>query len=1016
MRKNAGAGRTALAGAVSVAMALTLGMPTVALADNTGGADSSQQVSEGLSLEADAAETTGGEGAAEAQAAEPAAAAEDGVAPVANATGVATIGDQTYDSLAAAFDNASTTGDEATVTLTNDIVMGTADIATVKAGANVVLDMASHSITVESSFSGRPIVVEAGAALTVTGNGTIDSSAAAYDNGGLGSINNFGTLTIENGTFRGALEGNAANVYNRAGGTMTINGGTFDTNGTAVATEAGSTTTITGGYFESPWYPAFENRGTATITGGEFVNTSCSACDSAHWGYTIRSGLDSSSAYLRIGNATVTGTQGGVSVVGGTADIYDGVFKTVDCAKKHGAVFYALYVAGESYETSTTVHGGTFSSEKREAVHVGNNNAGGDGGNRENATLVINGGSFTGGGADKTALKADQDLGGLSITSGEFSSRPDEAWIAEGYELAENSDGTYGVQESEPVASVNGEKYASFEAAIEAVQPGDTVTLLADAETQPVVIDEGITIDLGGKTLSIVDEDAKQDDAGITFKGGSSTLTNGTVLDTRQVARTFAVVVTGQDTALVMEDAAVTVEVPKKGDGYGIRVLDGAELTLNEGAVVNSKAVSGNTGFIYGITVYGNGSGAAFDETTASKLTVNEGATIEAYAFAVSGNGDGTKDNTLITVNGGTLISEAGPAIYHPQYGKLVINGGTLDGCSGVEIRAGELEVNGGTVKGDTNKTIVYPKESIGGSNSVDGGGVIVAQHSTKLPVKVTVNGGAIEAHTAFIQHNVMENEQASIDKIEMSITGGEFVGALRSDNFTDADGKGFVSGGSFSSNEVGDYLAPDSAVAVTGGETPFDVYPSEDEALANGGAHKVVDEQNNSWIFSDEDAANRFAETVTGGKVEVVTRSVTFDDGIDATKDAVVAVPNGDPVAAPADPERDGYTFAGWFSDEACTQAWDFESPVMSDMTLYAKWAKVGDEGGEGPIIPIEPGDEGDGQDQGDGQKDDAQKDEAEGGLAGTGDAAPLAAAGAAAAVAALVAGGAAVAARRRG
>ena len=168
-----------------------------------------------------------------------------------------------------------------------------------------------------------------------------------------------------------------------------------------------------------------------------------------------------------------------------------------------------------------------------------------------------------------------------------------------------------------------------------------------------------------------------------------------------------------------MEDAALTVEVPVKGDGYGMRVLDGAELTLNAGAVVNSAPVSGNTGYIYGINVYGNGHGAAFDEATASKLTVNEGASVEAYAFAVSGNGDGKKDNTLITINGGKLVSEAGPAIYHPQYGKLVINGGTLDGCSGVEIRAGELIVNGGTIKGDTNKTIVYPKDQIGGGNSV---------------------------------------------------------------------------------------------------------------------------------------------------------------------------------------------------------------------------------------------------------------------------------------------------------
>lgn len=42
-----------------------------------------------------------------------------------------------------------------------------------------------------------------------------------------------------------------------------------------------------------------------------------------------------------------------------------------------------------------------------------------------------------------------------------------------------------------------------------------------------------------------------------------------------------------------------------------------------------------------------------------------------------------------------------------------------------------------------------------------------------------------------------------------------------------------------------------------------------------------------------------------------------------------------------PADPTRDGYTFGGWYTDEACTQAHDFSTPVTADLTLYAKWTK---------------------------------------------------------------------------
>lgn len=506
------------------------------------------------------------------------------------------------------------------------------------------------------------------------------------------------------------------------------------------------------------------------------------------------------------------------------------------------------------------------------------------------------------------------------------------------------------------VAEVGGEGYKSLADAITAAQPGQTVTLLADASTAPVTIDKGITLDLGGHTLSLTGKE-KQDDAGLTFTNGASTIKNGSIVDTCQIARSFAIVITGQDTSLVMEDAAVTVEVPTSGDGYGMRVLDGAELTLNEGATVNSAPVDGNAGYIYGITVYGSASGAVFDEETATKLTVNEGARVEAYAFAVSGNGGGTKDNTLITINGGKLVSEAGPAIYHPQYGKLVINGGTLDGCSGVEIRAGELTVNGGTIKGDTSQTIVYPKDQIGGGNSVDGGGIIVAQHSTKLPVKVTVNGGTIEANTAFIQHNVMGNDQASIDKIEMSITGGEFVGALRSDNFKDADDKGFVSGGSFSDRAVGDYLAPDAAVAVNGGETPYDIFPSTDEALENGGAHTVVDRQGNTWVFADKDAASSFAGE-NGSTVKTVTHTVTFDDCLPTTANTVVEVENGSPVARPTDPACEGWKFLGWYefsNGSYAAEPYGFAAPVRSNLTLYAKWEQIEEEPEVTPQNPSE-------------------------------------------------------------
>ena len=40
-----------------------------------------------------------------------------------------------------------------------------------------------------------------------------------------------------------------------------------------------------------------------------------------------------------------------------------------------------------------------------------------------------------------------------------------------------------------------------------------------------------------------------------------------------------------------------------------------------------------------------------------------------------------------------------------------------------------------------------------------------------------------------------------------------------------------------------------------------------------------------------------------------------------------------------PADPTKDGFTFAGWYSDAELTSAYDFTAPVTQDITLYASW-----------------------------------------------------------------------------
>lgn len=41
-------------------------------------------------------------------------------------------------------------------------------------------------------------------------------------------------------------------------------------------------------------------------------------------------------------------------------------------------------------------------------------------------------------------------------------------------------------------------------------------------------------------------------------------------------------------------------------------------------------------------------------------------------------------------------------------------------------------------------------------------------------------------------------------------------------------------------------------------------------------------------------------------------------------------------------DPEKDGFGFAGWFTDDACTTAFDFNTEIQQDYTLYSKWVEM--------------------------------------------------------------------------
>lgn len=143
--------------------------------------------------------------------------------------------------------------------------------------------------------------------------------------------------------------------------------------------------------------------------------------------------------------------------------------------------------------------------------------------------------------------------------------------------------------------------------------------------------------------------------------------------------------------------------------------------------------------------------------------------------------------------------------------------------------------------------------------------------------------------------------------------------------------------------------LSPDQVDDATGfprlqleaGGTPGTVTWNNGQSLQDG-VHEY------GWTFTPDAPAvgkvanyqtveGSFSLRATAGKV---VQLVTFNTQ-EGSSVAPLEVGRGSLLPSVSAPVREGYVFEGWYQDEACTVLWDASKPIVSDMTLYARWAK---------------------------------------------------------------------------
>lgn len=300
--------------------------------------------------------------------------------------------------------------------------------------------------------------------------------------------------------------------------------------------------------------------------------------------------------------------------------------------------------------------------------------------------------------------------------------------------------------------------------------------------------------------------------------------------------------------------------------------------------------------------------------------TLNENAGTEIVKGGVITGGIG-REHSFSSVYGS--ISENGGGVFINQDASFVMEGGNIVGCSAV----GEHNTAGGVLVARS-ASFVMKAGKIAGCTAARGGGVYVADRDGDYALgSFTMNGGTIEWCVAY--GSAAYDDGGGVNNLGSFTMNG---GTIR--NCTAAYGYG---GGISSLRNIticGDAFVRDCTASQDKSSAMY-LNPSNpaDRAVIEGGTFR-------GNIYASPYCTGMVA--VTGGTFDpgqpngITLHTVTFNSngGSDVPEQI-----RANAAATKPDSRKAGYTLVGWYTDEACTAAYDFTQPVTDNITLYAKW-----------------------------------------------------------------------------
>lgn len=517
------------------------------------------------------------------------------------------------------------------------------------------------------------------------------------------------------------------------------------------------------------------------------------------------------------------------------------------------------------------------------------------------------------------------------------------------------------------VAEFNGTQYASFDEALAAAKDTDnaTIKLLDNAKTAGLNLSKNLTIDGNGHTLNFTDKGIALWGKALTFKNVKANMTG--IGSTPYTAEwNWMSVSAGKDASLTLDDATLTMDGTGTADNthaiyFGsnnkLNLKNGSNLTIKNYAWDALEWDGGDGGYNVNIK-----DSTYISDSNRSGFTGTFYATIDSSTVKVINSTGNGSNGTYFTIKNGSEVTFDNSGTWGISAWRIDMSNGSKlyandNGYSGIWTRVLNVDssclvdVEGNGTKGFAAKT--------NGGIFFQGNGKYASVIEKGANVTVTNNAGsgiytAQKACNLTIGSATITNNGTGAcnkDGIGADMGGGVYnVGTMKLD-------PSVVIYNNHAAN-AGDDIYSTGAGVTEFGNVGADWILDDCDHTIDGW---YVDGKDSRWSAHKEPKFTALAQPGTyEGEVAFKAAhglvNVNYQYVGDAPANA--ELPDGDEglevgssYTAQTQNPVDGYTFAGWFTDEACTAKWVDGTPLTGSMTLYGKWTK----NPETPATPAE-------------------------------------------------------------